>query len=90
MQNKRKARQGTLRMYPLVVGAELFFVVDVNTHPGVILTPFLFKKKPGYYIYMAPTQAALRTKFKDVTKAESITDIETVKSNAMEHLKLRV
>ena len=90
MQNKRKARQGTLRMYPLVVGAELFFVVDVNTHPSVILTPFLFKKKPGYYIYMAPTQAALRTKFKDVTKAEAITDIETVKSNAMEHLKLRV
>lgn len=90
LKNKRKARKGTLRMYPLVVGAELFFVVDMNTHPGVILTPFLFKKKPGYYIYSAPTQAALRTKFKEVTKANAILDIETVKSNAMEHLKLRV
>ena len=90
LKNRKKARAGTLRLYPLVVGAELYFVAEVDKHPGITLTTFMFKRKSGYYIYSAPTLSALKTKFKRVAKAYPIANLEQVKSDAWEHLKIRV
>jgi len=90
LKNRKKARVGTLRLYPLVVGTNLFFVADVDKHPGITLTTFMFKRKKGYYIYSAPTLAALRAKFRAVMKVSPIANIDQVKTDAWEHLKIRV
>lgn len=90
LKNRKKARTGTLRLYPLVVGTDLFFVVDVDKHPGITLTTYMFKRKNGYYIYSAPTLSTLRSKFRAVMKVSPIANIDQVKTDAWEHLKIRV
>lgn len=90
LKNRKKVRKGVLRMYPLVAGKDLFFVVDVETHPGVTLAGYLFKKKKGYYIYTAQNSATLRTKFKEVVTDLPVTNSKQAKEEAIEHLKVRV
>ena len=89
LKNSKNAKKGQLRLYPLVVGDKLYFVVDAAKHPGIALSAHKFHKKDGYYIYIAPTVAALRKKFGATTKRFKLDPTQPEKL-AKAHLKLQV
>lgn len=84
----RKARKGTIRIYPLVLNGELWFVVDRATHPGVNLSRYKFKRMDGYYINTASSKASLRAKFARVLKAFNVVNEDEVRSASESSLRI--
>lgn len=84
---KKKAKDGNLKVYPLIIDERVYFVVDKNSHPGVNLTRYKFGKnkfeeESSFYGYLAKSTADLKKKLKQVSKILEITNIKSLTKEA--------